>query len=377
MDDFMRTTTIILAGVLTAAAAGRADDVRIGKIPYAGATILGVQEGSITFRISTGKPITKPISEVSLIKIGQREAEEFNKAEDLLAKGKSGEAAAAYDAAEGKLATPWAGKLLRYRRLMALNGAGHVGRAVEEWLALAEQDQYAEATLALGPTTFAKQGSKENAQAIAALEAKLATLDNEKVVLAFRQTLMKLYAAEGRSEDAANLAKLLAGAAVAPPPKNGDGPRETPSTPTLVNAGSVLNAVEVLLQQGAADKALEILNRDIDGFDSGALPRALLLRGRAGMDAAGKLSGKEAEKMLLQAGLDFMRVVTFYPDSVDAPESLFLAGRVNASLETPNTEAARLAWQQVVANYGGSEAAKQAQAALDGLKKGGGKRKNR
>jgi len=360
----MRNTTAILAVLLLACGAAQADDVTVGRLLYSGATILEVREGSITFRVSAGaRPIIKPIAEVLHVKLSQADAKDFNKAEDLMKKGKPVEAVAFYDKARKRYRQGWPARLIRYRYLVALGKAGLIDQAVEEWLAAVDEDKVGEATLKLYPQTLAEKGSPRNAKAIKLLEAKLEKITDKQYVTYARRLQMKLYSQEGMAEKAAGVAKMIAGKSGGPDTSGGT------STPRpMGNTDSLMSAVEVLLQQDSGDKAFEIIDDNIDRFDTGALPRALLLRGKARMAMAG--GAGNADKRLRQAGLDFMRIVAHYPDSVDAGEALYLAGEVNASLpRRPNYAAARAAWQQVLSSYGGSGAlARRTQKALDQLR---------
>lgn len=362
----MRNTTAILAVLLLACGALQADDITVGRLPYSGATILEVKEGTITFRVSAGaRRITRPIVDVLHLKLSQADAKDFNAAEDLMKKGKAAEAVAVYDKARKRYHQGWPASLIRYRYLTALGKAGFIDQAVEEWIAAVDEDKIVEATVKLCPQTLAAKGSPRNAKAIKLLEAKLEKITDKQYVTYARQLQMKLYSQEGLAEKAAAVAKSIAG-------KSGVGTTDTTGGPKgkprpMGNTDSLMSAVEVLLQQGSGDKAFEIVNDNIDRFDTGALPRALLLRGKARMVMV--KGGGDAGKLLRQAGLDFMRIVAHYPESVDAGEALYLAGEVNASLPKPNYAAARAAWQQVLSSYGGTgPLAGRAQKALDQLR---------
>jgi tetratricopeptide (TPR) repeat protein len=358
----MRNTTIIFAVLLLASVAVQADDITVGRLPYSGATILDVRDGTITFRVSAGsRPIAKPIAEIPHIKLSQADAKDFNAAEDLMKKGKSAEAVALYDKARKRYHQGWPARLIRYRYLSALGKAAFIDQAVEEWMAAVEADKFGEATLKLCPTNLAAKGSPRNAKAIKLLEAKLEQVKDAKYVEYMTRLQMNLYSKEGLAEKAAAVAEAMAGK-VGTPDTNG---QTTKSGPRTGNADSLMSAVEVLLKQSSGDKAFEIIDGNIDRFDTGTLPRALLLRGKARVLMA---KSGNAGNLLRQAGLDFMRIVAHYPESVDAGEALFLAGQVNASLPKPNYTAARTAWQQVLSSYGGSgPLAKRAQKAIDQL----------
>jgi len=362
----MRNTTAILAAVLLTCGALQADDITVGRLPYSGATILDVQGGTITFRVSAGaRRIDRPIADVQHLKLSQADAKDFNAAEDLMKKGKPADAVALYDKARKRYRQGWSARLIRYRYVAALGKAGFIDQALEEWMAVVDEDKGVEATLKLIPSELAAKGSPRNAQAIQLVEAKLEKVTDKKYETLLRQLQMNLYSQEVMAEKAAEVAKSIAGKTGVGVPDTTGGPKAKPRP--MGNTDSLMSAVEVLLQQGSGDKAFEIINDNIDRFDTGALPGALLLRGKARMLMA-KGAG-DAGKQLRQAGLDFMRIVAHYPESRNAGEALYLAGEVNASLPKPNYAAARAAWQQVLSSYGGTgPLAGRAQKALDQLR---------
>ena len=63
-----------------------------------------------------------------------------------------------------------------------------------------------------------------------------------------------------------------------------------------------------------------------------------------------------------------MRVWSYYPGGAEAPEALYLAGTVNASLSPANFGAARAAYNRVVSLYPRSPFAAKARAAIGKLK---------
>ena len=70
-----------------------------------------------------------------------------------------------------------------------------------------------------------------------------------------------------------------------------------------------------------------------------------------------------------KAGLDFMRVVTFFRGSPQAGESLYLAGKIMASLpKRPNPAAAAKAYEIVARDYAGTPIGRKASIALKTLR---------
>jgi TolA-binding protein len=62
-----------------------------------------------------------------------------------------------------------------------------------------------------------------------------------------------------------------------------------------------------------------------------------------------------------------MRVVSYYPDSPEAPVALLLAGQINEKLGNPS--AAKLAYEKVTTAYRDSDSAKKAAELLSAMQK--------
>ncbi len=348
----MRKTTIFLT-VLAASAMAFADDVVVGGLPYSGVTVKSADEFSITIRTRGGLR-AKDLADVSTISLDRSPL--FNKAEKLLEAKRYAQAVGAYDKARKAESVAWRKKLIRARRLLALKRGGLLARAVREWLAITDENASSKDNLSrsirLAPSKAAVKGSKENAGAIVLLEAKDGKLKAGAYRTAVRRLLMKLYLAEGRAEKAAKLAEQLTGSQSVTP----GGGAKTPSTAGLQTK---LEAARAFIDRRQADKVLEIIEPSLKRFTPEQLSQALLLRGKAQLIKYRKAKDR---RMLLQAGLNFMRVVVFYPQAQETSEALYLAGIVN--IELGNKQAARMALTKVGAGSG-----KFSKSALNELKK--------
>jgi TolA-binding protein len=78
-------------------------------------------------------------------------------------------------------------------------------------------------------------------------------------------------------------------------------------------------------------------------------------------------SGEQGEALFKRAGLNLMRVVSYYPDSPEAPTALLLAGQINEKLG--NANAARRAYEKVTTTYRDSDSAKKAAELLAAMQK--------
>lgn len=340
------TAILVLSG-----AAGGADQITVKRIPYADVLITDVKDGMISFRTSAGEA-TRSLRDVDLIQLGRDDP--FNRAEKLRADGNAARAVPAYDAAaKTARAGSWQERLIRCRRLTAASQAGLIDRAVEDWLACMDESPAAKEVLALRPAAAAK--GPANVKAIASLESKLKSVTDKSYQAAIKGLLLVLYEKEGLTEKASALAAEISGAG---------------STPAAGSLRDQLQGLELRLSQGQAAEVLADIQKNLDAYGEADLPKALLLAGKAQTRLAE--AAKDAEgrkKALAAAGLDFMRVYTYFARSAEAPEALYLAGQANASLPQPNAAAAAAAYEKVIKEYASSPFAASAKAALEKIKK--------
>jgi tetratricopeptide (TPR) repeat protein len=361
-----RNAYILLAALALASASACGDDVTVkGFPPYSDAKINGIEDGQLLFE-TNGQTVRKALDAIAKMHItGQ---DNLNEAEDLMAKGNVADAIKAYDLAVDRAGdVDWLKQLAVARRLKALGQApDKIDRAVTEWLALLDQTKGAKFAITLRPTKLAVKGSKANDDAIAALESKEGESGAEGPALsAIRRLLADLYQAQGNADKAKAMAAKMGGKPVAgQTPQTGDNPH-TPAA----SGGSpeeLLQTAESQIGHGNADQALTSLKGSLQQFTVNELPKALMLMGKAQMEMAKTAKGEQAKELLDAAGLNFMRVVTFYPTITEVPaEAGYLAGKV--SLELGNRSAARAAFNRVRERYNGSPFAAQADKAVSAM----------
>ena len=341
-------------------------EVKFGKryIPYSGVRITDVIDGQVRFMLSSSRSLTKKLSDIRMI--GIEELPSFGEAERLVVKGKDwARAVRGYDTAARKATKRWQKMLIAIRRLRALNEALMVDRAVKEWLSLADATDGAVWVLAARPTKQAKRGYPANAAAIAMLEGKRASGKRSKQYdVSIADVLIGLYTRQGLKKKASALAEWVRAGGTVPP--NG-GNAGNGGNGTMSSNGGSLASVEALLEDGKAKIALNCIEKDLRTYTRPQLPGALLMRGRAQVLLAKDAGGQAGGNLLLQAGLNFMRVVVADAKSPEAPEALFEAGRIHTMLPRPNLRAARAAYRKVIANYPKSAAAAKARRALGAL----------
>lgn len=346
---------ILATAVIVAVAAGAAvaDEVTLNNgLSYPDVRITAYDDGQLTFQTAAGARVSKSLADdIKLIQVGEKPR--FNRAETLLAEGKADQAIDAYDTAADH-ATGWLAELIPQRRLMALDAAGRIDQAAREWIALAKTADGAAWALKLRPSQLGEKGSAVNDAAINALEAQMDRVENEDLRAAMKGLLLSLYKVEGRGEAAGELAsEFTAG-----------GGEDAPVT----GLDAQLQGAGVLLEQDRAEEALRSVRDNLSNYTPAQLSQGLLIAGKARLALAEEAPAATKRDLLLQAGLDLMRIATYYPEAAEAAEALYLVGTIHEQLSPPNRTAATNAYVAVTERYPNSAWAQKARAALDGMK---------
>lgn len=357
---------VVFLVVCLSAPAVRADTVMVGKLPYSDAMIVSVEDGELLFRASNSNDVKKALSDITKITlVGQ---EDFNQAETLYAAGKYAEAASAYDqVGSGKAYLP---ALVKYRRLLALRQTSRIDRSTREWLGVMEETKGSAVSVSLRPAKLAEKGSSANASAISSLKARVSSTRVDAERNAIRQLLLELYKAEGDDAAAGKLAQEIAGLG------SGDSGTNTGTGTETTAVGGTLSgktqALLLLIQNGKAKMVQDEIQGGLKGYTAAELPTALYLLGMAQYAVASGTTGKEAmNKLKTEAGVNFMRVAVLFRGAKEAPESLFMAGKICADLG--NKTGAVQAWHAVVESYPTSPWCPKARDAVEDIKRRSGK----
>jgi len=356
-----RTTCLLLA-LAGAAGAAAGDAVRLKNgIPYEPVQIRRVRNGVIAFQLPGGKTMTRAMSDVAGVSLS--ELAEFNRGESLMAEGKHEEAIRAFRGARGSARLGWQKTLIDYRLLAAEEAAGKIDQAVERWLQIADKGRGGPGTVALRPTRLAPAKSRENDRAIAILEARLGKITAKAYRRAVQELLVDLYARQGQVEKARALQLALSGQPGTRPADDGNGPEP----PKAGSQSDQLRLARLSLKGKRYDEVVRIVRPRLKRFSAAELPAALHLLGLARLEQAkARRDPGQARELLVDAGLNLMRVATFFGDSEEAPSALLAAGEVNERLK--NVEGARSAYAAVVERYAESDAAAEAKRRLARLK---------
>jgi len=359
----MRNTATFMVLLAAAGGAARADQLTINKMLYSNVKVVDTENCRISYQLQ-GRGYEKPVGQVTYMNLMGRTA--LNQAEDLVKAGKPADAIVLYDRAFTGGEEGWLKRLIRHRRLRALDAARMTGRAVEDWLAIVDENSASRASIELAPAGLGKRRSAGNTKAIKLLEGRLKD-KNIALLGRIKRLLRDLYTVEGASEKIA----LLDGMGGADNGgKNGNGTGGTPMVaPSPVSVGGAplsgqLREAQDQINAGQYAAAADSIKARLRRYPAGDLPAALLLRGKALLLMYEKGSRRE-RKTLLEAGLCFMRIAACVDLSEEqVPEATFLAAKVCEHLG--NKVAAANTYRMLVNRHPGSEWARKAQAALGG-----------
>lgn len=355
-----KSTFLLLALIAAASAPAGADELTVKGMPaYNNAKIVGCDDGQVTFQMAgNNNRVSKPVLDIDRLRVTGQDS--FNDAEDKLAKGNSAEAVKAYDLAADRASDEWMKKLVTLRRLQALSQAGMIERATREWLVVLDQMAASKTAVAFTPGSFAAKGSPENDKAIALLEQRQAQEKSPLHMVAIKQLLVSLYEQQGRTDKVRQ---------ATPQTTTDKGPAV--KTPVVTRAMSAdesnrqIRALATLLGNKQPEKALASIQQNLQNYAMGDLASVFMLSAQSQMMLKDKAQGDERRKLLLGAGLDYMRAAAFFPSTSQAPEALYLAGVVH--VELGNKPAATTAFKKVLSDYPDTEFGAKARAALDNL----------
>ena len=326
---------------------------------YSSTQVLGIFNGALRWQDSYGNVQNMPLERVGVITLSA--GADFNYAEQFMSLRKFTEAVAAYDQTMSKAANPSAQRLVRYRRLQALDQAGQTDRAVEDWLTTLSETGDSDRAMALRPRNLAPKGSSRNAKAIELLETALAGPYQVNAEKPIKQLLVELYTRQGRADkvDALRIEPAASQAA------NGDTSQPTASAPAGASGDALIKAAGNLIENHQPDKALAEIVGGMNSLDRSQMPQALMLAGLARRELSATADQQARRQMLAEAGLDFMKVAVHYSHAPEAAQCLYLAAQTNAELG--NLRSADVAYRQVVTQYPKTPWAANARKALESM----------
>jgi tetratricopeptide (TPR) repeat protein len=289
----------------------RADAVKLDGFWHETARIIGFEDGRIVFINMRGQEVREPVDRLQSLRLDDEPV--LRQAADVRAAGNPAQAATLLEQVAGEATEPWLKHYALWKRVEALDAAGQALPATETYLAL-RQLAPDPALLAAAPVTSVSAAPAPVRTAVSKLLAR---------------------ALQSAGDVAPGPLQRLAAAAQASAatPTEGEPVASAITLPTDLTDGPVVTA----LRRGAYDQALQQTTAAIRS-STGRMSRDLYLHGLAQLGLAETSGDADAYK---DAGLSFMRVVTYFPRSSYAAPAWLEVGYVHQQIGRPQI-AARL-----------------------------------
>ena len=333
-----RSAVVLLLSLAAAVSAGAsADTVTTGAgVDYDDVTVTGLDGDQLTFRSTTGRTTSRPLSEVRRLTLDGQRA--FNDAEDAFATGSPA------DAVDGYLRTvrggnaDWLQNFAARRLLTAARAAGDFPAAAVAYATLAVRAP-ADAVLLKPelPDSAGPDALRVADQVIDDALARRPADEARRALLSFRLDLRRALGDAAAVSATLDELSALAGGMAA----------DTPAARRQL-ADLRLGQARLALDREGYQEAFTTIDDHADLFaDPRQAAEALYIRGRA----AEAMAGGDRQK-LLDAALDYLRVVAHYKSLPDAPRvaaSLMRAAAIHETLG--EADAARQLYQAVAAEF--------------------------
>lgn len=282
----------------------RADQVVVPSQNYAGATILGLHEGRLRFRVNGEQVVEVPLGTVQTVVVDRAPfADDFNEAETLLAKGEAEKAAGRYERALRLSADFWSDVVVA-RLVAAHDRAGHLDEAADYFVRLATSEFAGAQTAAhLFPTNTPPARNTRYTRAIHVLDSALGMklTDGQRLVIELlRYELFRRLGDQRAGEAAGRIAAL--------------------ALPEYVASGAACEILSSALRTamlGASGSAgFATLDQAIDRCPEDRLAVLLLVKGDV------LLARARTREEIIRASWPYLRVAIHMPDDPRAPEAL-------------------------------------------------------
>lgn len=303
-----RWSRLALAGALAMSVGARADAVKLNTFWYGEAQIIGVEDGRIVFYNEQGREVREPLTKLTGLRLDAvpqlEQAGAAMEAEDFAA------AARLYGRAAREAERSWVRQFATAQQVAALDAAGDADTATERYLDLVRMSP-APALLEHPPTSSVAAAPREARQKIATRLAEQVRGSAAALPAPLQELLSAAQVTENAAaEDVVSGGSAPADAAVALPADIGGGP--------IVDA----------LRRGDFAGALEQTTAALQSSDGG-LSRELYLHAEAQLGLARQTGDPARYK---DAGLSFMRVVTYFPRSRYVGAGWLGVGAVHAAI---------------------------------------------
>lgn len=303
---------VLLCATVSAAAQ---DAVKLSGFWIEPVVVKGMADGQVRYMTSAGLLLSRPMEALEGLRLQNYPL--LNQAQDALDRGDDREAASLFNQVYGQAKEDWLRGYTGMQRVAALARLDQAGEAAGVYVDMVVSDT---------PLMFLRD-SLSPAIARADAEVRLQVLDlvkaaGDTVSPQRRALLQKL------SEAAGKPSRLLAG--------GGDATiSAVPGAGLTLSASSPPGTIVTLFSTGQYDQAL--LAADEALTQPGRTSAELYLRGMAQLALAERASDPAGYRT---AGLDFMRVVTYFPRSAVTGPAWLEAGYVHQQIGRPDLAAA-------------------------------------
>lgn len=299
-----RIGLLLCCGFAVFASAAQADQVVAKGTSYAGAKVLGFDQGRLQFRAADGRLQTQWVNDIAFIVVDRGGVfDDFNLAERFLQMGEFDKAAVRFERAL-RLCDDFWPELAAARLVMAYDRSGQLDKATTNFIRVIRGRFAGPATAArLVPQSKPAKRDAKFTRAIEQLDAALNQNPDEMPRVLFE---VLRYEILRRAEDE-RAARSAPAVAALPVPEAVRSER--------VYAG-VLAAMQETLKAGVSSARLADLDRAVRDCPDSLLPSFLLLKGETLLRTAA------ARDDIIRASWPFLRVVVHTPDDPRAADGL-------------------------------------------------------
>lgn len=307
---------LLIVGLVTFTLAlpvvAHADSVKLSGLWIDNVNVETVAEGELIYTTAAGRRVTRSLEGIEGLRLDRYPA--LAEAEAARERGEHAAAAEKLRAVVGQAREAWVRHYVHRQLAQALDAQGEAAEAVRVYVTLVEAEPHP-AFLADPPTAAVRRASPEiRSQVVEALEAI-----RPRAAEAAREPLDRLRAAAEAEGDVDFAA--------------GDG-RAGGDDAIVLPADIQNDAVTAHLRRGEFDEALEAVRAPLS--TTGGLSLALYQKALA---QRGKAEAEDDQALLKSAGLNFMRVVVYFPRSRYVGPALVEAGAVHARIGRPDLAA--------------------------------------
>lgn len=324
------TPVLALAALLLAPAAAMADAVKVSGFWINDVNVQSIRDGQVVFTNAAGAEVQQPLEKLEGMRLTLYPA--LEQAEAALEAGDDAQAVAHLRTVVDNARQDWARQYAQWRLVGALGRAGQPVEAVQTYAALVSAGAEAH-FLAEPPVEAVQQASDAQKQAIAAA-ANAALRQAAEPIEAHLQAIIDAAQvsapAQAASETTPPMPAQPQDGMPAAQPQAATAPAAEQASAITLPQGLDDDEVTQLLRAGRFEEALAAAEQRLQ--TPGQLSLSLYQKGMAQLGLAEQTGDAARYK---DAGLSFMRVLTYFPRSSQAAPAMVEAGYVHAKIGRP------------------------------------------